>query len=140
MQSTDRANKYQAGANLTVVRKHCITCNKQITTGRANKRFCDDYCRSVYNNNLKADANNFVRNVKNALGKNRLILQTLLSENDVPAKVTRDILLQDGFQFKYHTHTQTNKRGHTYYYCYEYGYMDLGADQYLLVKEKNNII
>jgi hypothetical protein len=29
--------------------KKCLACNKTLR-GRADKKFCDDYCRSNYNN------------------------------------------------------------------------------------------
>jgi hypothetical protein len=51
---------------------------RQSFKGRADKKFCDDYCRTNYNNQLKSCENNYVRNINNALGKNRRILEELL--------------------------------------------------------------
>ena len=61
--------------------KKCILCEKNIR-GRADKKFCNDYCRAAYNNELKSPANNFIRNINNALGKNRRILATFLPEKE----------------------------------------------------------
>lgn len=113
--------------------KGCLLCSK-IIKGRSDKKFCDDYCRAAYNNELKSTTNNFIRNVNNALGKNRRILENLLSRGEQTVKVKQDKLLQKGYQFKYHTHLYGTKKGHTYFYCYEYGYLPLENNWYLVVK------
>ena len=117
----------------TIENKICIQCSKALK-GRSDKKFCDDYCRATYNNDLKGAANNFIRNVNNALGKNRRILESILPETETMKKTNRDKLLQKGFQFKYITHTYTNQKGNIYYFCYEYGYLPLENDWYLIVK------
>lgn len=113
--------------------KTCLSCGKPVK-GRSDKKFCDDYCRAAYNNELKSAANNLIRNVNNALGKNRRILESLLPGGDATAKASRDKLLEKGFQFKYHTHLYTTKTNKVYYYCYEYGYLPLEHNWYLIVK------
>lgn len=77
-----------------------------------------------------------MRNVNNALSKNRRILEELLPEGEETAKTTQDKLLQKGFLFKYVTHLYTTKTGKTYYYCYDYGYLPLDNDWYLIVRRK----
>ncbi|HEY5369269.1 MAG TPA: hypothetical protein VIJ75_09775 [Hanamia sp.] len=113
----------------------CLACEKPIK-GRTDKKFCDDYCRNNYNNQLKATKNNVVRNINNALGKNRRVLESCLKPGEEIAKTTKDKLLEKGFQFKYMTHTYTNKKGNIYFFCYDLGYMPLENDWYLLVKRK----
>jgi len=113
--------------------KACLQCGRALK-GRSDKKFCDDYCRAAYNNELKSAANNFVRNVNNALGKNRRILEDVLPANEPMKKINREKLLQKGFQFKYSTHTYTNQKGNIYYFCYEYGYLPLENDWFLVVK------
>ena len=113
----------------------CLNCDKPLK-GRTDKKFCDDYCRNNYNNQLKSNTINLVRNVNNALGKNRRILENLFIAGEEMAKTTRDKLLQKGFQFKYITHTYTNKKGNTYFFCYDIVYLPLESDWYLLVKRK----
>jgi predicted nucleic acid-binding Zn ribbon protein len=117
----------------TEITKKCIQCNKPIK-GRSDKKFCDDYCRAAHNNDLKSAANNYVRNVNNALSKNRRILESLLPDDEKMKKVNREKLLQQGFQFKYMTHTYSNQKGNIYYFCYEYGYLPLENDWFLVVK------
>ena len=124
---------------MEVLNKTCITCGKTIR-GRSDKKFCDDYCRNNFNNQLKADDNNFVRNINNSLRKNRRILHELLAGKEDMAKTTKDKMIQHGFQFKYITHTYTNKKGNTYFFCYEYGYLPLEHDWFLIVKRKEEVL
>ncbi len=113
--------------------KICQVCEKTLK-GRSDKKFCDDYCRAAYNNELKSAANNYIRNVNYALGKNRRILEKLLPLGELTTKVNQDKLLEKGFQFKYHTQQYFAKNGNTYFYCYEYGYLSLDNNRVLIVK------
>lgn len=115
--------------------KLCLNCNKPVK-GRTDKKFCDDYCRNNYNNQLNSNTINLVRNINNALGKNRRILEDMFTEGEEMAKTNKTKLLQKGFQFKYITHTYTNKKGNVYFFCYDLGYLPLEGDWYLLVKQK----
>jgi len=120
----------------------CLSCSKPLR-GRIDKKFCDDYCRNSYNNQLKSETNNYVRNINNALRRNRRILEQLLAGTAGIVKAKREKLTRLGFQFKYFTHTHTNKKNNTYYYCYEYGYLPLENDWFLLVKrqiDRQNVI
>lgn len=119
------------------IEKVCILCSKTIR-GRSDKKFCDDYCRATYNNELNSRSNNFVRNINNALGKNRRILESLAAGDDALVKTTRDELLELGFRFKYLTHTYKNIKNCVYYFCYDYGYLPLPGDLFLIVKDNKN--
>jgi hypothetical protein len=112
--------------------KTCLSCGKTLK-GRSDKKFCDDYCRNNHNNALKATTNNVVRNINNALAKNRRILENLLPAEDM-TKAHKEKLLHAGFQFKYFTHTYANKKGNVYYFIYDYGYLPLEGDWFLIVK------
>jgi hypothetical protein len=113
--------------------KACLFCKKPVK-GRSDKKFCDDYCRAAYNNELKSAANNNIRNVNNALSKNRRILESLLPEGETKKSVNQDKLIEKGFQFKYHTEQLTYKNGNTYIFCYEYGYRPVDNNWYIIVK------
>ena len=116
--------------------KKCLACDK-ILKGRVDKKFCDDYCRNNYNNQQKAKGSHssLVRNINNALLKNRKVLESVLGEEET-AKANRDKLMRMGFQFKYITHLYTTKTDKTYFYCYDYGYLPLDNDWFLIVKKK----
>lgn len=115
--------------------KNCMACGKPLK-GRVDKKFCDDYCRNNYNNQLKLSDNGVVRHINNTLAKNRRILQTFLPADKETTKTTRDQLLVKGFSFNYLTHIYTTKVGKQYFYCYDYGYLPLENDWYLIVKKK----
>jgi hypothetical protein len=115
--------------------KKCLACDK-VLRGRADKKFCNDYCRNIYNNQLKSANSPVVRNVNNTLLKNRRILESILGEEEM-AKAPKEKMVQQGFQFKYLTHTYTNKKGNVYFFCYDHGYLPLENDWYLIVKRKN---
>lgn len=117
--------------------KVCLSCNRGLH-GRADKKFCNDYCRNTHNNHLNSPANNYVRNINHSLLRNRRILETLLPASLSITKCTKQLLHSKGFAFHYFTHTQTNKKGNTYYFCYEYGYLIREGEKVLVVKKKMN--
>lgn len=112
-------------------KKKCPDCGEPIT-GRADKKFCSDICRNNYNNKLNSDNVNLVRNINNALRKNRRILEELNPEGK--NKVHKSKLLDKGFDFTYHTNIYTTLKGVQYFFCYDYGYLPLENDFYFLVK------
>jgi hypothetical protein len=116
--------------------KPCLSCAKPVK-GRTDKKFCDDYCRNNYNNQLKGETNNLIRNINNALRKNRRILENNLPETEKMVKVHKSKLQQADFQFTYFTNLYHNKNNQTYFFCYEYGYLPLENDWYLIVKQKD---
>ena len=115
----------------------CLDCKKAVK-GRTDKKFCNDFCRNNFNNLLKSKSNNLVRNINNALGKNRRILESFFMAEEEIAKTTLEKLLEKGFLFKYITHTYTNKKGNVYFFVYDLGYLPLDNDWYLLVKRKES--
>lgn len=124
---------------MALVPNNCGFCGKPVR-GRSDKKFCDDYCRNNFNNNLKSKTTNLVRNINNALMKNRRVLEHLFPHGEEMTKVNKDRLIEKGFQFKYMTHQYKNKKGNTYYFCYDVGYLPLENDWYLLVKRKEETV
>lgn len=115
--------------------KTCLECGEKII-GRADKKFCSDQCRISYNNRVRGDDNNYVRNVNNALRKNRRILTELNLTGKT--RVSREKLLARGFDFNYFTSTYTTKENALYKFCYEQGYLEVDKNYYLLVVRKDN--
>lgn len=118
-------------------KKPCLACGSPVR-GRADKKFCNDYCRNHFNNEQKAKRaySPCIRNINNMLLKNRKILAEVLPETGETAKTSRDKLLQLGFHFRYQTHHYTTRTGKIYRYCYDYGYLPLENDCFLIVKKK----
>ncbi len=117
----------------TPLHKECLTCHKPVR-GRSDKKFCNDYCRNVFNNNLKEPAASVVRQINTALLKNRRILLALLNQKQT-IKVKKEQLMEFGFRFHYFTHRFRNHRGGHYSFCYDAGYLNLEDDWILLVKQ-----
>lgn len=113
--------------------KTCLECGKPVQ-GRSDKKFCSDYCRNQYNYRNKKDSTNLMRNINNALRKNRHILME--ANPSGKTKVPRDKLLRKGFSFDYHTQTHTTKKGDTYFLCYDQAYLPLDEEWLLLVEWK----
>lgn len=117
--------------------KTCHSCGRAIK-GRIDKKFCDDHCRNIFNNKKKGPANNYMRNIKNTLARNRKILRDLLPPSKETARVRKEKLQQMGLHFNYLTHTYTTQNGKVYIYCYDYGYLPLENDWYLLVRKRED--
>ncbi|MXV37768.1 hypothetical protein GO491_03595 [Flavobacteriaceae bacterium Ap0902] len=112
----------------------CVNCG-EVLNGRADKKFCDNYCRNQFNNKKNSDVNNLMRNVNNTLRKNRRILISLLENGEEMKKIPKDILLKKGFDFKYLTEIYTTQKGKSYHYVYDMGYLNL-SDDWLLIVQK----
>ncbi len=106
--------------------KFCLDCGSPIK-GRADKKFCDDQCRSDYNNRLKAASQVQVKKINLILQKNRKVLEKLNPDGKV--KVTRARMEKEGFNFAYFTHFYDTLKGSSYKFCYEYGYLELSPEQ-----------
>jgi predicted nucleic acid-binding Zn ribbon protein len=115
--------------------KTCNSCGKPIQ-GRADKKFCDDYCRNNFNNSINGETNSYVKKVIGILKKNRKILEESIPANVDFIRINLDKLIQRGFQTKYFTHSYTNKKGDIYLFCFEYGYLLLDGNSVLVVKRK----
>ncbi|MEH3115528.1 hypothetical protein [Pedobacter terrae] len=114
----------------------CLDCGSPIR-GRADKKYCDDSCRSNYNNRLNIEDNLMIKKVNNILKKNRAILAALNPTGKTKVIVKK--LVSAGFNFEFHTSSYKTQNGNTYIFCYEYGYLILNQDDYLLVKREESL-
>jgi hypothetical protein len=110
--------------------KLCPECSEPIR-GRSDKKFCCDLCRNCYNNKQNSTANKPVNAINIILRRNRQVLEKL-KEQQVK-KVSREHLLQRGFNFDYFTSIKYTKKGVCCYLCYEYGYHTLENNNYKLI-------
>jgi len=111
-------------------KKQCIICGDAMT-GRPDKRFCSDNCRSTYHNRQNSNTNNFIRNINNILRKNRRILAALNPNGK--ANVHRDKLVEQGFNFRYFTNEYVTRKEVVYRFIYDQGYTERENDYYTLV-------
>ncbi|UBM58190.1 DUF2116 family Zn-ribbon domain-containing protein [Marinilongibacter aquaticus] len=113
--------------------RKCAECGKSIV-GRADKRFCSDFCRNTFNNRQNAEATNLIRNINRQLKKNRRILKQLCTGDKT--KTNRSRLLLAGFDFKQITHLRKTKKGSIYYFVYDFAYLELENDFFLIVRDR----
>ncbi len=116
------------------MQKTCPVCGDKIV-GRADKKFCNDYCRNSYNNQLNKDSKNLIRNINNLLRKNYRILEALNPKDKT--KTTKTKLIAKGFDFQHFTSIYVTKTGTTYYFVYDQGYLPLENEFYALVKRNS---
>ena len=112
--------------------KFCLECGEPLK-GRADKKFCDDQCRSNYNNKLNSDVTAEMRNINNILRKNRRILESV-TPKEGKISISKTKLADKGFNFKYFTHTHKTQKGTVYKLCYDFGYLPIENDFYVVIK------
>lgn len=103
-----------------MMKKTCRQCGKPLS-GRADKKFCDAYCRNSYNNQNKAEDEVFIQDVNSVLRKNRRILKTLCPEGH--ATVRKEVLDHLEYNYVYFTgifRAPTSRL--IYYVVYDYAF------------------
>ena len=113
-------------------KQKCLECSETFN-GRADKKFCSDYCRNSYNNKVNKDSKNLIRNTNNRLRKNWRILEGLNPKGK--GTISKKKLDMKGFDFNYITEVYTTKVGKVYYFCYDQGYSILENEMFMLVKK-----
>lgn len=110
----------------------CQHCGQPLS-GRIDKRFCDDYCRSNYHNRLNNQSTLFMRQTHRLLRGNRRILAAFTQAGRT--RLSREELLHAGFRFDFFTSQHHRATGLCYRFCYEYGYAaDEAAGELVLIK------
>ena len=114
----------------------CLDCSNTLR-GRTDKKFCDDQCRSNFNNLKKAGQQSCIRPINSILRKNYAVLSRICIGKKV--RTTKNNLLLNGFNPDYHTHLHQTQTGNTYFFCYDYGFLFLNKDEILIVKKIEKI-
>ena len=114
-------------------KRGCLFCGKSIS-GRPDKKYCDDLCRTAYSNEQKSKENKEIRTISLALKKNRNILKRLAGEKEY-VLVSKETLMLRGFLFDYHTHYFTSEaQKNIFTFCFDYGYRDAGNKRYKIIR------
>lgn len=111
--------------------KRCLECGEPLV-GRIDKKFCDDQCRSAYNNRKFNRDHTFIRKVNRILKKNWKILQSLNPDGKII--LNKNELINLGFNFNYFTYSAKTRKGKIYYFCYDQGFYIKDNKQLLLIK------
>lgn len=109
--------------------KYCQDCGT-LLKGRTDKKFCDDYCRCHYNNELNRNRDQDFKKINNILKKNTSILEKLIEQgikNSTPHSLSAA-----GFNFNFLTHQLQEQNGEMTIYCYNYGYIKINEEQLVL--------
>ena len=115
----------------------CMECGKPLV-GRADKKFCDDQCRTSFHNREYREDLDFLRNVQSILKKNRKILAELYTGNNT--KIPFNYLKLTGYNFDFSTHSRTTRTGETYFFCFDYGFSRTGEDACLIIKQEIPVV
>jgi len=109
---------------------YCQDCRSKIT-GRIDKKFCGDQCRSHYNNGLNKNRNAGLKRINTILRKNDAVLKKFIT-NKI-SLLTKHTLITAGFDFQFFTHYFIASNGLKYSCCYNYGYQIVPGDQVVLI-------
>jgi hypothetical protein len=102
--------------------KNCLYCNK-LFRGRADKKFCTEFCRNAYNNDhARLPANSTFKVINKILKRNREILCKLEIQEYQVVEVSKEQLVRKGFEFQFLTRCVYSSNGEVYHFCYEFAY------------------
>lgn len=114
---------------------HCLDCGA-VLEGRADKKFCSDYCKSSYHyKHNKNKPTSLFKSIDTQIKQNRRLLK--LFNRAGKATVRKEVLIEKGFNPRYFTHYWKAGNGNVYLFCYEYGFMEKvenGRAKYVLVQ------
>ncbi|MBD0405484.1 hypothetical protein [Flammeovirga sp. EKP202] len=114
--------------------KKCLYCQKPITIGRVDKKFCSSSCRYAYNNTLSMERYSNKVSHKKIIDHNYNILKSLSPKGK--GTVRRSTVEEMGYNFKFFTSFYRTNKQKTYFFCYDLGYapiLDNGKEKLLIV-------
>ncbi len=113
---------------------YCFHCEKALE-GRADKKYCDRYCKSAHQYVKDKDRpERFYNVVDNHLRINRKILKQYNKAGK--ATIRAQVLLDLGFNPNFFTHYWKNRKGEVYLFVYEYGFLrkrENGKEKFILI-------
>jgi len=115
--------------------RKCLECYEQLR-GRADQKFCNDQCRSAFNNRQLVDSNKVIRSINRILKKNYSILSALNPEGKTTIHLSD--LQKKGYRFDYFTCSYLGRNNRSYFFCYDMGYCELENSKVILVRRDLN--
>lgn len=113
-------------------KRNCPECYNEFIAGRADQTFCVAKCRYDFHNRIARNKRKKIIPMDNILHRNREVLMDLC--NGDAATVSRQQLLDAGFDFSYHTHSLQDANKVKYDFVYEFGISPVGSGNYNIVK------
>lgn len=115
----------------------CKICKTNIQ-GRTDKVFCSLKCKNFYHISLRSVTQKQAYSIDRHLHRNRSILLELLGKTTKKMKVSRILLEEKKFHWKYHTHHHINSAGKMMHYVYDFGWMEFSDDEVLIVRNQKD--
>lgn len=134
--------------------KHCALCGTEFRSGRRDRKYCSDACKSEAGNIREREKRDtekqqaeearpslpaFIETIQQILIKNREILDTCLNGLDIRRMEKRD-LEGRGFNFKYITSQAPTLEDRGYCFCYELGYKEVDYERIVIVRREREVI
>lgn len=113
--------------------RKCLECFDQLR-GRTDQKFCNDQCRSSYNNRQYIESNIAMRTINRILRKNYAILNQLSSEGKTVA--AKSDLVKKGYRFEYYTSILAARNNQNNYFCYDYGFREKENNKVILMQRE----
>lgn len=113
--------------------RKCQYCQEKLV-GRSDKKFCDHYCRTTFNNEKYKKSPSLYMKVNKQLQLNRKLLAYFNKGGKV--SVRKELLIDRGFDPHFFTHYWKNENGQVYLFCFEYGFKKThqnGKSKYVLI-------
>lgn len=101
-------------------KKHCKECGT-VLTGRADKKYCDSNCRSLYHNRANRKETERMRQVERVMRRNRNYLDRKSQNGRKFIPVVE--LFDSGFDLKYFTHFHEDQEGRVWRMVYDIPYL-----------------
>lgn len=110
------------GEGMEEEKRYCPNCHGAIA-GRADKKFCSDACRTMYNNRIYRDRRGVLNRIDRILKKNHSIIEGLYARGEKEIDFTE--LFGMGFNFNYITSMRENPDTESPFImgCYDYSYV-----------------
>jgi predicted nucleic acid-binding Zn ribbon protein len=122
-----------------LVERTCKDCGSPLPPGREDKQYCDDACRTNFNNKKRRDLQKseltlakqdelsvpeYIARIQEIILNNRSLMVPLCDEEH-PGKIRMRDLLGRGFNPKFFTsEAEPTGSGNVYRFCFEYGYRE----------------
>lgn len=130
--------------------RKCKDCGAPLGAGREDRQYCDDACRTNYNNRIRREKKSIaqqkqtltikptskelpehVTRIQAILVNNRKLLSHVC-DREKPGRIRERDLIGKGFNTKYFT-SETEGGDSHYRFCFEYGYKKEDDDKYLVI-------
>lgn len=116
--------------------RKCMDCGRELS-GRADKKFCGDMCRSSYHNQTIQNDKSSVKKINSILRSNRKIILYLM-KNAPEMEVSEQTLKELGFKFGFCTKAQLLNNSIPCNNCYEFSYYKTENQTYRILREPSS--